>query len=129
MQRGKVSAERPWGAPVGYSRAVRAANLIEVAGTSATSADGKVAHPDDAYLQTKEILETIVAAVEELGGKRSDVVRTRVFLTSVDDWPGVAKAHAEFFADVLPASTIVGVKELLLPQLRVEIEATAWVDG
>lgn len=129
MQRTTVSAKRPWGGPVGYSRAMRVGNLIEVAGTSATSEGGRVAHPNDAYSQTREILETVVAAIEELGGRRTDVIRTRVFLTDVGDWEQVAQVHAEYFGDVMPASTIVGVSALLLPELCVEIEATAWVDA
>lgn len=124
-----MDARRPWAPVIGYSRAMRKGNLIEVAGTSATSADGDVIHPDDAYLQTRHVLGVMMRAIEELGGTAADVVRTRAFLTRIEDWEAVGRAHGEVFAGLEPASTFVEVSRLLLPGLVVELEATAWVTG
>lgn len=121
----RVDAARPWAPAISYSRAVRRGDLIEVGGTSSTSPVGDVLHPDDAYAQTKYVLEVIVAAIEELGGQASDVVRTRAYLTRIEDWAEVGKAHGETFAGISPASTFVEVSRLMLPQLVVEVEATA----
>jgi enamine deaminase RidA (YjgF/YER057c/UK114 family) len=124
----RVDGNRPWAPIVGYSRAVKMGNLIEVAGTSSTTRDGKVMFPHDAYGQTKYILEEIQKAVAELGASYKDVIRTRVFLTNIDDWAGVAKAHGEFFADILPASSFVEISRLMLPELCVEVEMTLYVN-
>lgn len=120
-----VDAKRPWAPLIAYSRAVRRGNVIEVGGTSATSPEGEVLFPNDAYAQTQYVLAAMMAAVEELGGSASDVVRTRAFLTNVDDWQAVGRAHGEVFAGIEPASTFVEVSRLLLPGLVVELEATA----
>lgn len=127
MQR--VDARRPWAPAIGYSRAVRVGNLIEVAGTSATSAEGEVIHPGNAYLQAQHVLQVMMKAIDELGGTAADVVRTRAYLTHIDDWEKVGQAHGEIFAGLGPASTFVEVSQLLLPGLLVELEATAWVTG
>lgn len=123
----RVNGNRPWASIVGYSRAVKIGNLIEVAGTSSTTRDGKVMFPNDAYGQTRYVLEEIQKAVEELGATYQDVIRTRVFLTNIDDWPGVAKAHGEFFANILPASSFIEVGRLMLPELCIEIEMTLYL--
>lgn len=122
----RVPAERPW-ETVGYSRAVRSGDFIEVAGTSATAPDGSILHPGDAYAQTRHCLEVIVDAVQRLGGQASDIVRTRLFVTDVSQWKDVGKAHHEIFAEIRPASSLVEVKGLLDPGLVVEIEASAIV--
>ena len=101
MEVGRVDGNRPWAPIVGYSRAVRMGNLIEVSGTSATTRDGQVMFPHDAYGQMKYILTEIEKAVKELGATFENTIRTRVFLTNIEDWPGVAKAHGEFFANIL----------------------------
>ncbi|MDA2963186.1 MAG: Rid family hydrolase [Actinomycetota bacterium] len=124
----RVDGNRPWAAIVGYSRAVRMGKLIEVAGTSSTTRDGRVMFPNDAYGQTKYILEEIERAVIELGATYKNVIRTRVFLTNIDDWQGAARAHGEFFADIMPASSFVEIGRLMLPELCVEIEMTLYVD-
>ena len=121
-----ISSGAPWEAEVGYSRAVRIENRIEVAGTTAVL-DGKPQFPGDPYRQTRRILEIIQAAIEEAGGSMADVVRTRMYITDAAHWPEVAKAHGEFFRDVRPASTLVVVKALIDPELLVEIEAVAVV--
>ena len=121
----RVDAQRPWAALISYSRAVRRGDLIEVGGTSATLPDGTVVAPGDAYEQTKHILAVIEAALAELGGTLEDVVRTRAYLTNISDWEQVGRAHGEAFGSIAPASTFVEVSRLLLPDLVVEVEATA----
>lgn len=120
-----VSAERPWTEIVGYSRAVRRGGFVEVAGTSATRADGTVVAPGNPYEQARYILDEIVRALESVGATTSDVVRTRVYLTDIDQWQDVGRAHGEVFGRVRPTSTFVEVSRLLLPEHLVEIEATA----
>lgn len=125
----RVDARRPWAPLIAYSRAKRRGPLIEVGGTTATSAGGEVMYPGDAYGQTKYALEVMVHAVVELGGSAADIVRTRAFLTNVDDWEAVGRAHGEVFRGIEPASTFVESPRLLLPGLLVELEATAYVLG
>lgn len=129
MTADRVDAQRPWAPLIAYSRAKRRGPLIEVGGTTATSADGEVLFPGDAYAQTKYALDVMVRAIAELGGTASDVVRTRAFLTNVDDWEAVGTAHGEVFGGIDPASTFVESPRLLLPGLLVELEATAYVLG
>lgn len=124
-----VDGARPWAPVVGYSRAVRDGNLIEVAGTSATRKDGTVVAPGDPYGQMREILRVVEAALTELDASLADVIRTRVYLTDIAQWEAVARAHGEAFGEILPASTFVEVSRLMLPELVVEFEATAWVGG
>jgi enamine deaminase RidA (YjgF/YER057c/UK114 family) len=127
--RTNVETERPWSGLMGYSRAVRIGPLVEVAGTTSVSPQGEVLHPGDAYLQTREALSIITAALAELGAQPEDVIRTRVFVTDVNQWQDIARAHGEVFAEVCPASSMVEVARLLVPGLLVEIEATAYVNG
>ena len=127
MTRDRVDARRPWAPLIGYSRAVRVGNLIEVGGTSATLPSGEVVAPGDAYVQTQHILRVVTDAVIELGGRVEDIVRTRAFLSNIDQWESVGRAHGEVFGAIQPASTFVEVARLLLPELVVEIEATAIV--
>ena len=123
MERLLVSSGSPYEEPIGFSRAVRVGNLIAVAGTAPVGADGKTAHPGDAYGQTLRCLEIIAAAIEEAGGKLENVVRTRMFLTRSEIWQDVGKAHGEYFGKIRPASTMVVVNSLLSPEWLVEIEA------
>lgn len=125
----RVDPERSWADLVGYCRALRIGDQVEVAGTTAVGSDGEIVAPGDPYLQAKHVLGVIVAAIEELGGERTDVIRTRVFMTDISQWEEVGRAHLEQFADVLPVSSFVGIKELLHPDLVVEIEAEAVVQG
>jgi len=127
MERQRVECDRPWDG-VGYSRAIRVGNVIEVAGTSATLRDGTVLHPNDVGQQTRVCLTTIVNAIEQLGGTAADVVRTRFFLTDISRWEESGAVHREFFGDVLPTSSMVEITRLLHPDLVVEIEATAILD-
>lgn len=109
----------------GYSRAVRVGNQVHVAGTTA-----RPPHDDaDAYTQSVAVLDIIEDALGEAGARIEDVVRTVVYVTSMSDAADVARAHGERFADVLPASTLVEVSALLEPQMKVEIEAYAVLEG
>ena len=123
----RVDAGRPWAAVVGYSRAVRRGPFVEVAGTTAALPDGSVHAPGDAGAQARFILAEAVAAMAQLGAQPSDVVRTRIYLTSIDDWEAVGRAHGEVFADFPPASTMLAVPALIDPRLVVEIELSAVV--
>jgi enamine deaminase RidA (YjgF/YER057c/UK114 family) len=126
-ERKKVSAGTKWGDEVGYSRAIRAGNIIEVAGTTSYN-EGEVVGVGDAYFQGVYIMKKIQSAISELGGSLKNVVRTRIFLTNISAWDGVAKAHGEFFSNIKPVSTMLVVSELAHPDMLVEIEATAILD-
>lgn len=126
-ERQTVDAKRPWASVVGYSRAVRSGNLVEVSGTSATTADGDVVAPSDPYLQTQYILQEVLGALGELGAGPEHIVRTRVYLTSIEHWEAVGRAHGEVFSGLNPACTFIEVGQLMLPELVVEVEATALV--
>jgi enamine deaminase RidA (YjgF/YER057c/UK114 family) len=116
----RVPARNEWGDRIGYSRAVKAGNLIEVAGTTAPG--------DSAYEQARAALAAIEAALEELGASLADVVRTRIFVVDIAaNADEVGRAHGELFADIRPASGMYGVTGLLRPGMLVEIEATAAV--
>jgi len=125
--RRNISSGTPWEATVGYSRAVRVGNLIEVAGTTAVDAAGAVVGPDDPYLQARFVLEKIGHALNEAGAGFENVIRTRMFVTDVARWEEVGRAHGEVFHDIRPASTLVQVASLVRADLLVEIEATAVV--
>ena len=126
METQKVPSERVW-SKVGYSRAIRVGDLIEVAGTSASAPGGKIIAPGDMYGQAKYCVEVIRDAIEQLGGKIEHVVRTRVFVTDISLWEEAGRAHGEVFGEIQPASAFYGIKELLHPDLLIEIEATAIV--
>ncbi|WP_313691397.1 RidA family protein [Halorarum halobium] len=128
MDRERVSTGTEWESTVGYSRAVRVGDRIEVAGTTATDESGAVVAPGDAFEQTRVAIETIESALTEVDGGLADVVRTRMFVTDVDDWQDVGRAHGEAFGDVRPATTLVEVSGLVDPEMLVEVEAVAVVD-
>lgn len=124
MQRINISSGAPWESTVGYSRAVKVGNHIEVAGTTAIN-NGQVVGQGDVYMQTHFIFTIIERALTEAGASLTDVVRTRIYLTDITQWEAVGKAHGEFFGHIRPASTMVEVKNLISPELLVEIEVTA----
>lgn len=121
-----ISSNAPWEATVGYSRAVRVGNVVEVAGT--TAQDGDAITGADEYAQTKRILEKIAVALHEAGATLAQVVRTRIFVTDITNWEAVGRAHGEVFGHTRPASTLVQVAALIDPRLLVEMEATAIIE-
>lgn len=125
----RVSSGSSYEPVIGFSRAVKVGRTIAVSGTAPIGADGKTAGAGDPAAQTRRCLEIIIAAIEQLGGSARDVIRTRTYITRVEDWEQIGRAHGEFFADIRPASTMVKVGGLLDPEWLVEIEADAVLPG
>ena len=127
-QRQRISTGSPYEPKVGISRAVRSGRIIAVTGTAPLSPDGKTVSVNDAAGQARRCLEIIKAAIEGLGGKMSDVIRTRILLTQIENWEKVALVHGEFFTDIRPANTIMQVVRFIDPDWLVEIEADAVIE-
>ncbi|MDH3431470.1 MAG: RidA family protein [Gammaproteobacteria bacterium] len=121
--RTNIPSGAPWESVVGYSRAVRMGRFIAVSGSTAVSGSG------DAYSQAKQCIEVIRRALDEAGASLTDVVRTRMYVTDIEQWAEVARAHREAFGDVMPATSMVEVARLIDPKMLVEIEADAIVAG
>lgn len=119
-----VSSGVKWEDIIGYSRAVRIGNAIEVAGTTAVNEAGDLVGADNPYEQTKFIITKIEKALITAGASLKDIVRTRIFTTDISRWEEIGRAHGEFFREIKPASTMVEVKALINPAMLVEIEAT-----
>ncbi len=120
-----ISSQAKWEDIVGYSRAVRVGNIVEVAGTTAVDKNGEVVGLNDPGEQTKFILSKIEQALISAGATLKDVVRTRMFVTDIADWEKIGRMHGVYFKDIKPVATMVEVKSLISPELLVEIEATA----
>jgi len=128
MDRTEISSGTEWERRVGYSRAVRVGDRIEVSGTTATDDRGDPVAIGRPYEQAAHAFGLVEEAIEEAGGEPGDVVRTRLYVTDADDWQQIGRAHAEAFGESTPATTLVEVERLIEPELVVEVEATAIVD-
>ena len=122
-----VSSGAKWEDIVGYSRAVRIGNTVEVAGTTAVDENGEVVGLNDSYEQTKYVLTKIEKALTQACASMKDVVRTRIFVTDISKWEEIGRAHGEIFREIKPAASMIEVKGLISPDLLVEIEVTAIV--
>jgi enamine deaminase RidA (YjgF/YER057c/UK114 family) len=130
MSRTNYDSNTKWEPLVGYSRAVRVGDTIRVSGTTATDDIGDVVGTGDPYAQATQAIINLKSALAELGAGLEHVVRTRIYVVNIADWPEVGRAHAEAFADIRPATTMLEVRRLVDPEMLVEIEADAVIsDG
>ncbi|HSG58823.1 MAG TPA: RidA family protein [Woeseiaceae bacterium] len=127
MKRACFSSAAPWESLVGYSRAVRTGPFIAVTGCAAIGPDGKLVGEGDAYRQAQRCIEVIGEVLQAAGASLEDVVRTRMFVTDIDRWEQIGRAHREAFGEIMPATTMVEVSRLIDPAMLVEIEADAVV--
>ena len=128
MKRTNIDSGTEWESLVGYSRAVKIDNAVYVSGTTATNEKGELVGKDDPYRQAVQILNNIQNALEKAGCGLSGVVRTRIYVTDIECWKEIGKAHAEYFGDIRPATSMLEVSRLIDPEMIVEIEAVAIID-
>lgn len=126
MKKLRYDSGSKWEPVVGYSRAVRVGNHIYVSGTTATNDEGEIVGKGNVYEQAQQILRNIETGLKNVDASLSDVVRTRIYLTNIEDWKEVGKAHGQVFSEIRPATTIVEVSRLIDPEILVEIEAVAY---
>ncbi len=124
-ERQKYSSGQKWESIVGYSRAVKVGDRIYVTGTTATDEDGNIVGENDAYAQTVQVIKNIKKALKALDVSLENIVRTRMFVTDISLWEEYGKAHGEFFSEIMPATTMVEVSNLIDPKMLIEIEADA----
>jgi enamine deaminase RidA (YjgF/YER057c/UK114 family) len=117
----------PWEPVVGYSRVVRAGQIVEVAGCAAVDAEGHVVGGMSVYDQARQALANVVSALATVGARPEDVIRTRLFITDISRWKELGRAHGEVFGDIRPVTAMYGITALLDPRMLVEIEATAYL--
>jgi enamine deaminase RidA (YjgF/YER057c/UK114 family) len=125
FRRSNLHSGAPWESRVGYSRAVRVGRFIAVSGSAAIDENGQLVGEGDMYAQARQCIEVIATALERAGGRLSDVVRTRMFVTDIERWNDVGRAHQQAFGNVMPATSMVEVSRLIDPRMLVEIEADA----
>jgi len=128
MKKEKFGSGSKWEDIVGYSRAIRVGNTIEIAGTVAADSNNRVHGPGSAYEQTKFILNKIIEYIEKAGGKKEDIVRTRLFVIDIRMWEEIGLAHGEIFREIKPVTSMIEIKSLIGDEYLVEIEATAVVE-
>jgi len=125
VERNNMFSGSTWESIMGYSRLVKYGQQIFISGTTSIDEKGKVVGAGDAYLQTKNIIQIIEKSLKKTNANLTNIVRTRMYVTNIQEWESIGKAHAEYFKDIQPASTMVEVKSLMRPELLVEIEADA----
>jgi enamine deaminase RidA (YjgF/YER057c/UK114 family) len=128
MQRKNVSSGTQWEVILGYSRVVRLGDSVYVSGTTATDKEGNIVGVANPYAQTIQVIKNIQTALQAVGANLKDVVRTRMYVTDINNWKNVGQAHAEFFKEIRPASTLVEVSRLINPEILVEMEVDAIVN-
>ena len=124
-----IRSGAPWEPLVGYSRAVRVGDIVAVSGSAAVDADGQLVGAGDAYAQANQCIRVIADALDKAGASLEHVVRTRIFVTDIELWPEIARAHQEAFGDIVPATSMVEVSRLIDPEMLVEIEADAIISN